>query len=437
MLGYFILTKFSEKVNKIKNLNLRFFGNTVGLQFITTTVNFFLSILILTLYFPLEIYLLILVVQLIPVLFLFIWFYSIGADSFRELVIQELIQTNLANEEVISKIRKYNIFQIILGILIYVIIGIIYFGIDVEPAKQTVYIIAALFIMGSSLVIVRILIAIPNALSPKITRDVRKDYVFMIAIGIYQLSFVTLFVLWVFGVGFFDVIFLIYGIPIYWFYLVLLISLGLFLITTVLYSIGEKRRNKIEAKFYEERNETLDKIINTIDIDKINETKEGLEDLIKFLIEKKANLESSYQKELNILLNNDYLYFLENVLDNIRTEKNKDTPSKDIIQNVISIMKVYTVDHINFFDTMVENLRVKIDYMNQKAEVESKEKLMEFKGQLQKDKKNNEKHIQGINNRSTFNLRNNSLFGIIWTFGTAMIGIPLSDVLQMVASVLT
>ena len=86
---------------------------------------------------------------------------------------------------------------------------------------------------------------------------------------------------------------------------------------------------------------------------------------------------------------------------------------------------------------MVENLRVKIDYMNQKAEVESKEKLMEFKGQLQKDKKNNEKHIQGINNRSTFNLRNNSLFGIIWTFGTAMIGIPLSDVLQMVASVLT
>lgn len=434
-IGNFI--KIIFKGSEIKNLNLRLFAQTVGIQFIRIMVNFFLSILILTLYFPLEIFLFLLVVLLIPVLFLFIWRYSIGTDSRREIKIQELIQEILRSEETISWIRKYNILRPIIGFLTYIIIGIIYFGIDVEPANQTIYLIAALFILYSFLVIVRVYESIPKALSSKITSFLRKEYVFMIAIGIYQLSFVALFVLWVFGIGLFDVIFLIIGIPFYWFYLVLLISLGLFLVTTIIYSIGEKRRNKIEEKFYEEQNEMLEKIINTIDIDKIGETKKGLDDLINYLYEKKVNLESLYKKELNILSNNDYLYWIELALDNNRTEKNTDTPSKDIVQKVFSIMKVYIVDHIDFFDTMVDNIRVHIDYMNQKTEVASNVKLMGFKDQLQNNKNYNKLFLDKIKSRPTFNLRNFSFFGIIWTVGTAMLGISLSDILQMVASVLS
>ncbi|MFX1538485.1 MAG: hypothetical protein ACFFDI_30200, partial [Promethearchaeota archaeon] len=388
-----------------------------------------------------------LIVDIVLVIPLFIFQYYIGyfdPDYGRHYTSQRFVNSFM------DHLRSYQglgLLMILVNIILYVVIGVLYFALKVSALEQTEYIVTATFGISSLLMLANFGLAARDSLSPKIESKVRQGNLFTAGIIIYRLTFISYFILWVFDVGIFDPAFNVFGVAFYWFYIVLFIALLLFLFVTVVYAIGESRHKREQLDYLSNRNALIGQIGQRIDLQNMPQTKEELIAVIGFLNEQIIEIDDSLTTKLNSYIakldevarflptfspyfalkedveadSNDYIFTEDDLLQLVKTKLNFDLVA------TFASMEQAAVDQAEFLQSVRTTIQFTVDNFNSSN-------LVQLNIWFDIRKLKNDYALERCESIQAFPWKINSLLGVIWTVVNAVIGLSLSSVLESVSN---
>lgn len=381
----------------------------------------FLSIWVLTFYFAWELLLMIFFIDLVPNIILLLMYSS---ENAREIEIE-----NTLVPFVIPPLLNIVFIFIIAGLSIFLFVfeGIIYFEVEVITAMQTMKIISSIFVISSILLLITYFYQIISTLFPQFGTRTRRNNILSGAYILFRFTFILFFILWANGINLYDPIFVLFGIEFYWFYLAIAISLLLFICGTILFSIGERRRKKIELEFLKDRTRILSELEDSIDLENINETKTKLNNILESLDTQKNYLQKITDVSLQNLTNPSIIDVIEKV---VLEKQDGEEKLEDEVEKAISSMNNNTLEHIDFIDKLIQNINFCI---NSPQETD----CFIFKNQISTNLSNIKQAYKQIETRKIVGFKWTATFAIFWTVTSSLLNVSLSTILEgLVSSVL-
>jgi len=248
-------------------------------------------------------YFIISLTEIIPINYLLICNFFLVYDS-REEKSREIgkLQSKYLTPKFFK--TKFNeVKRIWLSILLWIItITIIFFTPQIYENKNflKIYILVTFFVI-TIYYIINSIIAISNIYSEKIESTTRRIYIEKAAMGIFRLSFVSYLILWMFDINLLDPIFTINQLDFYWLFLVLGITIILFLISLIIYRQGEQRSLKNETKYIDELLTIYQDVKKIIRVKDLKKTKKSLTKINKLLLQRiNSGYESIHKNTVEI-----------------------------------------------------------------------------------------------------------------------------------------
>ncbi len=232
--------------------------------------------------------------------------------------------------------------RIWLSFLLWIItIAIIFFSPQIydNPNFFKIYILVTFFVITIYYIIDSI-IAISNIHSEKIESTTRRIYIEKAAMGIFRLSFVSYLVLWFFDINLFDPMFTINQLDFYWLFLVVGITIILFLISLLIYRRGEQRSLKNETKYIDELLTIYQDVKKIIEVKDLKKTIKSLTKIKKLLLQIiNSGYESIHENAVEIFKElKEQEYDIQERIDFYFTERN----FKKFDKNLKESYKIYS-----------------------------------------------------------------------------------------------
>jgi len=270
----------------IKQRKYQIFASILVRLLFVYSLIFLFGIWTLTQTWAWNIYLFILLVDLIGEISAYIFNWRIGLYE-KDYLEEYHQQKNLANfySPRFSIFTKFSeiLDGFIFGTIIYVVIGVIYFNNSVETNLQTELIILVIVIILSN-DLTSLLKSLHQSSSSHVDDKLRYESLVTIGLFIYRFSFITYFILWILNIDIFDVLFSVGPVNFYWFYIVISIALGLFLLVMLIYRIGAKKRKEYKLGNLKNYDNLLHDINLLTNIENFTNSRKALEEYSKYAI---------------------------------------------------------------------------------------------------------------------------------------------------------
>jgi len=156
----------------------------------------------------------------------------------------------------------------------YIVLGFYYF-LTVPNVNSIILII---FVFTNINLLFKVITSTINSFKKDINTYTRNRLLEEVSIGILRISLVIYFVLWALNISVFSAVFQILSFDFLWIYLIILISITLFIITIIIYRFGEKRNIQLEINYLNNRLIYYDSIKNLIYQQESIELKNSLKD---------------------------------------------------------------------------------------------------------------------------------------------------------------
>ena len=405
------------KVNSIMSYRLKTFCNIIVVSLLFDLF-FFLSIWMLTFYFAWEIFLIVLIIDLVPSIIISLMHSS---ENARDIEVENALLPQLTRP-------LFNLLFLLillgLGIFMFIFEGIIYFEVEVITTSQIMKIISSLFIISSISLLLIYSIQIASTLSPLIGTRTRRNNILSGANSLFRFTLVLFFILWANGINLFDPIFVLFGIEFYWFYIAIAISLLLFFCSTIFFTVGERRRKNIELEFLKKRTTILSELEDSIDLQNINESKIRLNTIIESLDTQKNDLQriidNKYDKVTDPLI-------IEAIKEVVLEKQDDEVTLEDELKETISSMESNTLEHIDFINKLIQEINFCIN-SSQESD------CLVFRNQISSNIIIIKQAYKQTDTRPAVAFKWTAIMGLFWTVTSSLLNVSLSSIFEEIVS---
>ena len=379
---------------------------------------FFLSIWMLTFYFAWEIFLIVLIIDLVPSIIISLMHSS---ENARDIEVENALLPQLTRP-------LFNLLFLLillgLGIFMFIFEGIIYFEVEVITTSQIMKIISSLFIISSISLLLVYTYQTASTLSPLIGTRTRRNNILSGASILFRFTLVLFFILWANGINLFDPIFVLFGIEFYWFYIAIAISLLLFFCSTIFFTVGERRRKNIELEFLKKRTTILSELEDSIDLQNINESKIRLNTIIESLDTQKNDLQRIIDNKYDKVTDPKIIEAIKQV---VLEKQDDEVTFEDELKETISSMESNTLEHIDFINNLIQEINFCINSPE-------KSDCRLVKNQISSNLITIKQVYKQTDTRRAVAFKWTAVIGLFWTVTSSILNVSLSSFFEEIVS---